>query len=99
MAFGFFHPVGAFQDLTPCFFLSDIFKKSLGSGRCLEVFALALSTADCAFVLVFQVSRLCGRSQQRKYRSAAYPEDLFIDKKVLKLARIEHEETLSSRRR
>ncbi|XP_025071263.1 glypican-3 isoform X2 [Alligator sinensis] len=45
------------------------------------------------------VSRLCGRSQQRKYRSAAYPEDLFIDKKVLKLARIEHQETLSSRRR
>ncbi|KAK2545373.1 Gpc3 isoform B [Columba livia] len=45
------------------------------------------------------ISRLCGHAQQRQYRSANYPEDLFVDKKVLKVARIEQEETLSSRRR
>ncbi|NWU60280.1 GPC3 protein, partial [Pterocles burchelli] len=45
------------------------------------------------------ISRLCGHAQQRQYRSANYPEDLFSDKKVLKVARIEQEETLSSRRR
>ncbi|KAM9227512.1 glypican-3 [Leptosomus discolor] len=45
------------------------------------------------------ISRLCGHTQQRQYRSASYPEDLFIDKKVLKATLIEQEETLSSRRR
>jgi len=48
---------------------------------------------------VFQVSRLCGHAQQRQYRSTNYPEDLFIDKKGLKVTHIEQEETLSSRRR
>uniref|UniRef100_H0WWD8 Glypican-3 n=1 Tax=Otolemur garnettii TaxID=30611 RepID=H0WWD8_OTOGA len=47
----------------------------------------------------FQIGKLCAHSQQRQYRSAYYPEDLFIDKKVLKVALVEHEETLSSRRR
>lgn len=47
----------------------------------------------------FQIGKLCAHSQQRQYRSAYYPEDLFIDKKVLKVAHVEHEETLSSRRR
>ncbi|KAG8523444.1 Glypican-3 [Galemys pyrenaicus] len=45
------------------------------------------------------IGKLCAHSQQRQYRSAYYPEDLFIDKKVLKVAHVEHEETLSSRRR
>uniref|UniRef100_A0A8V0Z2B7 Glypican-3 n=1 Tax=Gallus gallus TaxID=9031 RepID=A0A8V0Z2B7_CHICK len=45
------------------------------------------------------VSRLCGHAQQRQYRSTNYPEDLFIDKKGLKVTHIEQEETLSSRRR
>ncbi|NWW96934.1 GPC3 protein, partial [Rhynochetos jubatus] len=45
------------------------------------------------------VSRLCGHAQQRQYRSANYPEDLIVDKKVLKVTHIEQEETLSSRRR
>uniref|UniRef100_A0A8C8VND3 Glypican-3 n=1 Tax=Pelusios castaneus TaxID=367368 RepID=A0A8C8VND3_9SAUR len=45
------------------------------------------------------VSKLCGHSQHRQYRSAHYPEELFIDKKALKVAHAEHEETLSSRRR
>ncbi|XP_063279360.1 glypican-3 [Prinia subflava] len=45
------------------------------------------------------ISRLCGHAQQRQIRSANYPEDLFIDKKVLKVTHIEQEETLSSRRR
>ncbi|XP_008939603.1 PREDICTED: glypican-3-like, partial [Merops nubicus] len=45
------------------------------------------------------ISRLCGHTQQRQYRSANYPEDLFVDKKVLKVTHIEPEETLSSRRR
>ncbi|KAM9373665.1 glypican-3 [Phaethornis superciliosus] len=45
------------------------------------------------------ISRLCGHAQQRQYRSANYPEDLFVDKKVLKLTHIEQEETLSGRRR
>ncbi|KAM6252420.1 glypican-3 [Spheniscus humboldti] len=45
------------------------------------------------------ISRLCGHAQQRQYRSASYPEDLFIDKKVLKMTHIEQEETLLSRRR
>ncbi|OPJ89507.1 glypican-3 [Patagioenas fasciata monilis] len=40
------------------------------------------------------ISRLCGHAQQRQYRSANYPEDLFVDKKVLKVTRIEQEETL-----
>lgn len=47
----------------------------------------------------FQIGKLCAHSQQRQYRSAYYPEDLFIDKKVLKVTHVEHEETLSSRRR
>ncbi|KAJ7403786.1 hypothetical protein BTVI_74921 [Pitangus sulphuratus] len=46
-----------------------------------------------------QISRLCGHAQQRQVRSANYPEDLFVDKKVLKVTHIEQEETLSSRRR
>ncbi|XP_074134756.1 glypican-3 isoform X1 [Sminthopsis crassicaudata] len=45
------------------------------------------------------IGKLCAHSQQRQYRSAYYPEDLFIDKRVLKVAHVEHEETLSSRRR
>ncbi|OXB79708.1 UNVERIFIED_CONTAM: hypothetical protein H355_011094 [Colinus virginianus] len=45
------------------------------------------------------VSRLCGHAQQRQYRSTNYPEDLFIDKKVLKVSHVGLEETLSSRRR
>ncbi|XP_010570851.1 glypican-3 isoform X1 [Haliaeetus albicilla] len=45
------------------------------------------------------ISRLCGHAQQRQYRSANYPEDLFVDKKVLKVTQMEQEETLSSRRR
>ncbi|NWW46375.1 GPC3 protein, partial [Pedionomus torquatus] len=45
------------------------------------------------------ISQLCGHTQQRQYRSANYPEDLFIDKKVLKVPHIKQEETLSSRRR
>ncbi|XP_068060821.1 glypican-3 isoform X4 [Anomalospiza imberbis] len=45
------------------------------------------------------ISRLCGHAQQRQIRSANYPEDLFIDKKVLKVTHVEQEETLSSRRR
>ncbi|XP_068268237.1 glypican-3 [Nyctibius grandis] len=49
--------------------------------------------------LATAISRLCGHAQQRQYRSANYPEDLFIDKKVLKVTHIEQEETLSSRRR
>lgn len=49
--------------------------------------------------LFFQIGKLCAHSQQRQYRSAYYPEDLFIDKKVLKVAHVEYEETLSSRRR
>uniref|UniRef100_A0A4X2K508 Glypican-3 n=1 Tax=Vombatus ursinus TaxID=29139 RepID=A0A4X2K508_VOMUR len=49
--------------------------------------------------LTTTISKLCAHSQQRQYRSAYYPEDLFIDKRVLKVAHVEHEETLSSRRR
>ncbi|XP_003272683.1 glypican-3 isoform X3 [Nomascus leucogenys] len=49
--------------------------------------------------LTTTIGKLCAHSQQRQYRSAYYPEDLFIDKKVLKVAHVEHEETLSSRRR
>ncbi|NWY57604.1 GPC3 protein, partial [Chionis minor] len=45
------------------------------------------------------IGRLCGHAQQRQYRSANYPEDLFLDKKVLKVTHTEQEETLSSRRR
>ncbi|CAM4627975.1 unnamed protein product [Caretta caretta] len=45
------------------------------------------------------ISKFCGHSQQRQYRSAHDPEDLFIDKNVRKVAHTEHEETLSSRRR
>ncbi|XP_030354085.1 glypican-3 [Strigops habroptila] len=45
------------------------------------------------------LSRLCGHAQQRQYRAAQYPGDLFVDNKVLKVTRIEQEETLSSRRR
>lgn len=52
-----------------------------------------------AFLFFFQIGKLCAHSQQRQYRSAYYPEDLFIDKKVLKVAHVEYEETLSSRRR
>lgn len=54
---------------------------------------------SCCCVCVFQLSRLCGHAQQRQYRAARYPGDLFVDNKVLKTTRIEQEETLSSRRR
>uniref|UniRef100_A0A8D0G303 Glypican-3 n=1 Tax=Sphenodon punctatus TaxID=8508 RepID=A0A8D0G303_SPHPU len=43
--------------------------------------------------LATTISKLCGHSQQRQYRSVHYPEDLFVDKKVQKVA---HEETLSN---
>ncbi|XP_064015181.1 glypican-3 isoform X2 [Pogoniulus pusillus] len=49
--------------------------------------------------LAATLSRLCGHAQQRQHRSAPYPEDLFVAKKVLKVAHMEQEETLSSRRR
>ncbi|NWS53398.1 GPC3 protein, partial [Chunga burmeisteri] len=49
--------------------------------------------------LLTTISQLCGHTQQWQYRSANYPEDLFVDKKVLKVTDIEQEETLSSRRR
>ncbi|XP_071425368.1 glypican-3 isoform X1 [Pithys albifrons albifrons] len=49
--------------------------------------------------LLTTISRLCGHAQQRQARSANYPEDLLIDKKVLKVTHTEQEETLSSRRR
>ncbi|XP_074864108.1 glypican-3 isoform X2 [Carettochelys insculpta] len=45
------------------------------------------------------ISKFCGHSQQRQYRSAQDPEELFVEKKVLKVAHTEHEETLSSQRR
>ncbi|XP_030823431.1 glypican-3 isoform X1 [Camarhynchus parvulus] len=45
------------------------------------------------------ISRMCGHAQQRQTRSAHYPEDLFIDRKVLRVTHMEQEETLSSRRR
>ncbi|XP_054025503.1 glypican-3 [Dryobates pubescens] len=45
------------------------------------------------------LSRLCGHAQQRQHRSAQDPEDLFLEKKVLKVAHMEQEATLSSRRR
>nr|XP_033801264.1 glypican-3 [Geotrypetes seraphini] len=45
------------------------------------------------------INKLCSYSRQRQSRSAYYPENLLIDKKALKVTRIEHEETLSSRRR
>ncbi|XP_057260879.1 glypican-3 isoform X1 [Pezoporus wallicus] len=45
------------------------------------------------------LSRLCGHAQQRQYRAARYPGDLFVDSKALKATRIEQEETLASRRR
>ncbi|XP_060106031.1 glypican-3 isoform X2 [Heteronotia binoei] len=49
--------------------------------------------------LAVTIGKLCGHSQQRQYRSAWYPEDLFIDKKVMRAAHVDHEETLSSKRR
>lgn len=67
-----------------------------------QLFSCRVSGPDassCCRVCVFQLSRLCGHAQQRQYRSANYPEDLFVDKKVLKVTPIEPEETLSSRRR
>uniref|UniRef100_A0A8D2L8W5 Glypican-3 n=2 Tax=Varanus komodoensis TaxID=61221 RepID=A0A8D2L8W5_VARKO len=45
------------------------------------------------------ISKLCGPSQQRQYRSASYPEELFVDKRMVRVAHVEHEETLASRRR
>ncbi|XP_029462527.1 glypican-3 isoform X2 [Rhinatrema bivittatum] len=45
------------------------------------------------------INKLCNHSKQRQSRSAYYPENLLIDKKVLKVARMENEETLSSRKR
>ncbi|XP_062998153.1 glypican-3 [Elgaria multicarinata webbii] len=49
--------------------------------------------------LVATISKLCGHSQQRHYRSVWYPEDLFIDKRMMRVAHVDHEETLSSRKR
>ncbi|XP_054851810.1 glypican-3 [Eublepharis macularius] len=49
--------------------------------------------------LAVTIGKLCGHSQQRQYRSAWYPEDLVVDKKAMRVAHIDHEETLSSRRR
>nr|XP_056715187.1 glypican-3 [Euleptes europaea] len=49
--------------------------------------------------LAATIGKLCGHSQQRQYRSAWYPGDLFADKKVMRVAHVDHEETLSSRRR
>uniref|UniRef100_A0A8C4YHL5 Glypican-3 n=1 Tax=Gopherus evgoodei TaxID=1825980 RepID=A0A8C4YHL5_9SAUR len=60
---------------------------------------LSATVIHHAFVLLFQISKFCGHSHQRQYRSAYDPEDLFIDKKVRKVAYTGQEETLSSRRR
>ncbi|CAK6450224.1 unnamed protein product [Pipistrellus nathusii] len=49
--------------------------------------------------LTTTIGKLCAHTQQRQYRSAYYPEDLFVDKKVLKVAHVEREETLSGRRK
>uniref|UniRef100_A0A6J0V1F2 Glypican-3 n=2 Tax=Pogona vitticeps TaxID=103695 RepID=A0A6J0V1F2_9SAUR len=45
------------------------------------------------------ISKLCGHSQQRQYRSAWYPEDIILDRRIVRVAHVEQEETLSSRRR
>ncbi|XP_068812962.1 glypican-3 isoform X2 [Struthio camelus] len=45
------------------------------------------------------MSRLCGHAQQRRHRSANYPEERLVDEKVLRVTRTEQEETLSGRRR
>ncbi|XP_077164393.1 glypican-3 isoform X3 [Paroedura picta] len=49
--------------------------------------------------LAVTIGKLCSHSQQRQYRSAWYREDLFVNKKVIRAAHVDHEETLSSRRR
>nr|XP_028570475.1 glypican-3 isoform X2 [Podarcis muralis] len=45
------------------------------------------------------IGKLCSLSQKRHSRSASYPEDLFIEEKMTWVAPVEHEETLSTRRR
>uniref|UniRef100_A0A8B9GIB0 Glypican-3 n=1 Tax=Amazona collaria TaxID=241587 RepID=A0A8B9GIB0_9PSIT len=57
------------------------------------------TTVSTRCVLWCSLSRLCGHAQQRQYRAAHHPGDLFMDSKVLRMTRIEQEETLSSRRR
>ncbi|XP_053130268.1 glypican-3 [Hemicordylus capensis] len=49
--------------------------------------------------LAVAISKLCSLPQQRQYRSVGYPEDLVLDKRAMRGASVEHEETLSSRRR
>ncbi|XP_042336386.1 glypican-3 isoform X2 [Sceloporus undulatus] len=49
--------------------------------------------------LATTISKLCGHSRQRQHRSARYPEDLIAEKRTMRVAHIEQEETLSSRRR
>ncbi|XP_048370758.1 glypican-3 [Sphaerodactylus townsendi] len=49
--------------------------------------------------LAVTIGKLCSHSQQRQYRSTWYPGDLFVDKKVMRVAHVDYEETLSSRRR
>ncbi|XP_061454729.1 glypican-3 isoform X3 [Rhineura floridana] len=44
-------------------------------------------------------SKLCSHSQKREYRSVWYPEDLFVEERMVRVAHVEREETLSSRRR
>lgn len=71
--------------------------------KCVTEFVSTIMSVKVSYNYIafhfFQIGKLCAHSQQRQYRSAYYPEDLFIDKKVLKVAHVEHEETLSSRRR
>ncbi|XP_060126070.1 glypican-3-like [Zootoca vivipara] len=45
------------------------------------------------------IGKLCIPSQKRHSRSAWYPEDLFVEEKMTRVAPVEHEETLSTRRR
>ncbi|XP_053230172.1 glypican-3 isoform X2 [Podarcis raffonei] len=45
------------------------------------------------------IGKLCSLSQKRHSRSAWYPEDLFVEEKMTRVAPVEHEETLSTRRR
>ncbi|XP_060126419.1 glypican-3 isoform X2 [Zootoca vivipara] len=45
------------------------------------------------------IGKLCSPSQKRHSRSAWYPEDLFVEEKMTRVAPVQHEETLSTRRR
>lgn len=93
--------VAPFSDSSNSFVL--LFKKKLGKKlKCISEFVSTIISVKVSYnyiAFLFQIGKLCAHSQQRQYRSAYYPEDLFIDKKVLKVAHVEHEETLSSRRR